>query len=128
MAPVMRPYPIRSGLLLALLALGCQLAVGATVPAAAAQAFAPLAGYGVICHADDGTGSAPTPGHKSSDCQLCPLCVAFATPAATFADRPSLPLPDAPARMVTAAVRPAPIPPPATRPLGARPRGPPALI
>ena len=114
-------------LFLALLALGCQLAVGATVPAAAAQALAPLAGYGVICHADDGTGGAPTPQHKAPDCQFCPLCAAFSTPSATLADVPIVPPPVAIALPMAAPLPPATAPP-ATRPLETRPRGPPSLI
>ena len=127
MPPAMRPHRTLFGLLLALLALGCQLAIGATEPAAAAQAFAPLAGYGVICHADDGTGGAPTPQHKAPDCQLCPLCAAFSTPTATLADAPFVPRPVAIALPV-AAPRPPSTAPPATRPLDARPRGPPSLV
>lgn len=114
-------------LFLALLALGCQLAVGATVPAAAAQALAPLAGYGVICHADDGTGGAPTPQHKAPDCQFCPLCAAFSTPAATLADVPVVPPPVGIALPVTAP-RPPSTAPPAVRLLAAPPRGPPSLV
>jgi hypothetical protein len=127
MAASMRPHRTMSGLLLALLALGCQLAVGATVPAAAAQAFAPLAGYGVICHAADGTGGTSTPRHTTSDCPLCPLCAAFSTPAATLADVPPVPRPVAMAQPVAAA-RPPSTAPPATRPVDTRPRGPPSLV
>ncbi len=127
MPRVMRPRRPLFGLLLALLALGCQLAVGATVPAAAAQALAPLAGYGVICHADDGAGGTPTPQHKAPDCQLCPLCAAFSTSAATLTDIPFMPRPVAMA-MPIAAPRPPSTAPPATRALDARPRGPPTLV
>jgi hypothetical protein len=126
MALVMRPHRTPFGLLLALLALGCQLAIGATVPAAAAQALAPLAGYGVICHAEDSTDGAPTPRHKAPDCQLCPLCTAFSTPAAMLVDRPFVPPPVAIAGPV-AAPRPPSTAPPAARLLDARPRGPPSL-
>jgi hypothetical protein len=125
--PVMRPHRTPFGLLLALLALGCQLAVGATVPAAAAQALAPLAGYSVICHADDGTGGAPTPQHKAPDCQLCPLCAAFSTPAAALVDRPFVPPPVAIAILV-AAPRPPSTAPPSAHRLDARPRGPPSRV
>lgn len=125
MAPVMRPHRTSHGLFLALLALGCQLALGATVPAAA-RGLTSLAGYGVICHVDDGTGSAPTPPHKAPDCQLCPLCATLATPAATLADAGSVPLPAIVARRI-ALPRPSSTAPPATRRTDARPRGPPSL-
>lgn len=123
--PAMRLRRSLTGLFLALLALMCQVAVGATVPAAAAQALRPLAGFGVICHAEDG-GPAPAHRHSAPDCQLCPLCVAFVTPAATLADAPAVPAPVSVALPLAAPPPPATAPP-VPRPLETRPRGPPAL-
>jgi len=121
----MHPRRSLTGLFLALLALMCQLAVGATVPAAAAQALDPLAGVARICHSDDG-GQTPAHNHTAPDCQLCPLCAAFVTPAATLADTPTVPAPLAVA-LPLAAPAPQATAPPSTRPPETRPRGPPAL-
>jgi hypothetical protein len=105
------------GLFVALLALACQLALGASVPRTAGL----LAPFGIICHAD-GTPAAPL--HRAPNCQFCPLCVAFATPAPTLLSGPLMPH-RATARMlrVTPLQRVALAPAPSL--LSARPRGPP---
>jgi hypothetical protein len=115
------------GLFFALLALACQLAVGATVPAAAAQAVQPLAGFTIICHAGDGTSGLPNPPHQPApDCQICLLCAAFATPVATLAASPLVPAPQT-AALALAAPLPPSTAPLTVRLLAARPRGPPSL-
>ncbi len=115
----------RLGLLVTLLALTCQLALGASVPRTADR----LARFRIICHIDDRAGgpdNAPAgPLHRAPNCQVCPLCVAFTAPAPTLLSGPSLPT-----RTIVRLVRAAPLSraavPPAPGLLWARPRGPPA--
>jgi hypothetical protein len=59
------------GLFAVLLALMAQLGAGASVPR-----IDPVAGIGVLCHAEDDAGGTPSkaPGHPA-DCPICPLCV-----------------------------------------------------
>jgi hypothetical protein len=109
----MRGCMREGGLLLALLALVCQLAVGAVVPPASAATVP-------ICHAP---GSAVPPVGHAPDCALCPLCVALAMPAPVPVPGALPPLPrlaraDRPEGVVFVAGRPA-------APTPARARGPP---
>jgi hypothetical protein len=119
-----------TGFLLAVLALVCQLAFGALLPAeeASARQLAALDAVSVLCD-----GSAPTtPGHgaphhhHAPDCALCPLCIAMAAHGAILASAPPLPTP------TSEPVAQAAFPPPARAPPSravriAFPRGPPVL-
>lgn len=119
--------PLRApGLVLAALALLCQLALGAVLPhAASAQAASGIETIGTLCIAD---APAHTPGHHQhrGDCALCPLCLSMAAQAVLPVAAPPLPLPR------SEAAPPATLPPlargpPAPRRLLAFPRGPPVL-
>jgi hypothetical protein len=109
------------GLFVALLALACQLAIGASVPPTAGS----IAPFAVICHADSSRGVPTVPSHRGPDCQFCPLCAAFAAPAPTLLSGLSVP-PRRPAHLVhaTPVARAAIAPAPSL--LSAHPRGPPA--
>ncbi len=119
--------PLRApGLVLAALALLCQLAFGAVLPhAASAQTASGVEAIGTLCIAG---APAHAPGHHQhrGDCALCPLCLSMAAQAAIPAAAPPLPLPR------SEAAAPAVLPPPARGPpaprrLFAFPRGPPVL-
>src|SRR5277367_3163346 len=111
-------------LFLALLAVACQLALGATVPRPAwGGAAQPLAHFGIICHTDGASDGPATPPDHGPICQFCPLCGAFSAPTPTLLSGSSIPT-RATARMVRATpLRPA-VAAPATSLLSARPRGP----
>jgi Protein of unknown function (DUF2946) len=66
-----RRVPLR-GLLAALFALIVQLALGATVPSAGAQAGMAIL-EAPICHTDDSGSGGSAPAHVP-DCLVCPLC------------------------------------------------------
>jgi len=109
------------GLFVALLALTCQFALGASVPRTAD----PLAAFGLICHAD-GAGHAPAgPLHRGPNCQSCPLSTAFTTAAHTPLSGATISL-RATERLARAAPRRLAAVAPAISLLSARPRGPPA--
>ncbi len=119
------------GLLLAVLALVSQIALGSLVlPDAASaqeQSIAALDALSIICS----TGTPATPGdhpahHHAPDCTLCPLCVTLALPGVILSTAVELPAPSS-----QSAGR-ASLPPPARGPPSqARTtppaRGPPAL-
>ncbi|HET6240004.1 MAG TPA: hypothetical protein VFE41_34345 [Acetobacteraceae bacterium] len=114
------------GLFITLLALACQLAVGATIQPAGGALARPLAQSGIICHGDGAGGGVPiAPTRPGRNCQLCPLCTTFTTPAPTLVGVPSIP---APARAGGAFAAPLPISAAhaVARLLSASPRGPPA--
>ncbi len=93
-------------LLLALLALVAQLAMGASVP----PVLDIVAGGVPICHGSDQPLDTPAP-HHEGDCVLCPICAAIGSPSAFLAaTEPTLPLPRAPVIALAAP------PPPATAP------------
>ncbi len=111
----------RLGLFVTLLALTCQLALGASVPGTADS----LAPFGIICHADGPGGAPASPLHRGPTCQFCPLCAAFTTPAPTLLSGSSIPV-RAPAHLVRATPPLLAVVAPTTNLLSARPRGPPA--
>jgi hypothetical protein len=115
----------RTGLLLTLLALIAQLAVGGFAPRPADL----LALQDVpICHHDDGSGGTPAPAHHPGDCALCPLCLALAgahsAALPTMAALPGPALRDAPR---AGPPRSADAPPVFAR-VAPLPRGPPARL
>src|ERR1700742_2574158 len=82
------------GMLLALLALGAQIVVGAAsaqaeLRLAASNFIAATLAAAPICHTDDSGSSAPgqRPAH-SNDCLTCPLCVSAHAPAFALAAPP----------------------------------------
>lgn len=99
-----RRFPLH-GLFAVLLALMAQLGVGATVPRL--DPFLQIAGAQVLCHSDDPAGTPPVGPAHSSDCLVCPLCIAMhasqpgliaaaadiAPPSFTVARRAELPPP-----------------------------------
>ena len=108
------------GLLLAVLALVSQLALGSVVLSDDAQA-AEFDAIAVLCQ----TG-APAPVHHqhAPDCAICPLCVALALPGVILTPGPVLPAPSVRGVAVVALPPPARAPPARTLRL-AQPRGPP---
>ena len=115
------PFP-RAGLLAAFLALAVQLGFAASVPNPA-SAFL-LAASGPICHGPD---RPVTPArHPAPDAALCPLCAALMAPAPILGAAPPVPLPVS-VIVLHPVVLPSPTAPPAERPVGPQPRGPPFL-
>jgi hypothetical protein len=103
-----------------LFALVMQLAAFAAVapPAAVEPGFAP------ICHGSGGS-SAPAPQHhRSSDCVLCPACIAMTIPAPALGTGPMLPLPRV-AELARPIILLAGLAPSLPRLIAARPRAPP---
>jgi hypothetical protein len=83
-------------------------------------------GVGVICHGT-GDGQPPQPpAHYPPDCGVCPLCMAFASPAIVLAKAVAVPRPRVGA-IGLAVVLPPATAPPRTVPNAAQPRGPPYL-
>ncbi len=129
----MSPGPLRPptgtpALLLAILALVSQIALGSLVlPDSVSAQEQSIAALSILCS----TGTPAAPGdkpahHHAPDCTLCPLCVTLATPSAILTTVAALPTPSS-ALMDRAA-----LPPPARGPPSqARPvppaRGPPSL-
>ena len=115
-------------LLLAVLALVSQVALGATVlsDAAAApdQSISALTALTVLC--DSHAPAEPAHHHRAPDAAMCPLSVALALPAVLPASGPDLPVPQS--RVAGFADMPgeARAPPGQTR-VAPPPRGPPAL-
>jgi hypothetical protein len=114
-----------SGLIAVLLALMAQLGAGAVVPRI--DPLADLAAAQAICHGADETGAPAdqAPNH-STDCLVCPLCVAVHAPQLALIAAPAeVPVPS------VAPVRRAGLLPPATAPPAParppqQPRAPPA--
>jgi hypothetical protein len=112
-------------LLLTLLALAAQLAMGASVPSVAA--FAVADGGVPICHGGEDPVDTPAP-HHPADCVLCPLCIAMTGASAMLqASGPVVPAPRAVA-IGLAAPPPPSTAPPAARRYAAQPRAPPSLV
>jgi hypothetical protein len=112
-------------LLLTLMALAAQLAVGASVPPVVTVA-ADAAGV-PICHGGEEPLDAPAP-HHSDGCLLCPICLAVAGPSVLLpAGAPALPAPSAGA-IGLAAPPPPPTAPPSPVRLSAQPRAPPFTV
>jgi hypothetical protein len=112
------------GLFVALLALTCQLALGASAPGTANGTADPRAPSGIICHVGD-PGTVPSaPLHRGPTCQLCPLCIALSTPAPPLLSGASVP-PRATAHLMRAGPPLRAATAPAINLLSARPRGPP---
>jgi hypothetical protein len=111
------------GVFAVLLALMAQLGAGASVPR-----LDPIVAAGALCHTDDDTGGAPSPGPAHhTDCPVCPLCAAVhAQGFALVANAPAL------IRPAVLTVRRTELPPPSTappaphRPPG-QPRAPPVV-
>jgi hypothetical protein len=104
-----------------LFALMMQLAAFAAAPppAAAEPGFAP------ICHAGSKGNSAPAPQHHhSSDCVLCPACIAMTIPAPALGTGPALPAPRV-TRLARAIIPFAGLTPSSPRLIAAQPRAPP---
>ncbi len=119
-----------TGLLMAILALVSQLALGTMVlpeeapPAASTE----LAAISVLCQT--GTPATSSPGvpqhHHMPDCPVCPLCVALATQGALLTPAVLLPMPST--RRVAQIALPPPARGPPSRPLRiSLARGPPVL-
>ncbi len=111
------------GLFAVMIALMAQLAAGASVPR-----IDPIATIGVLCHAGDDTGGAPSnaPSHPI-DCLVCPLCVALHTPSAVMVALIATPMPrDVGVVLKTALPPPSTAPPTPHRP-PSQPRAPPTL-
>lgn len=112
-----------AGLFAVLLALMAQLGIGATVPLTDQ-----VVGVGALCHTEDGAGGTPSHGPShSSDCLVCPLCVALHAQSVAL-----VPLIAVPAPADVGVVLKAELPPPSTaspaphRP-PSQPRAPPTL-
>jgi hypothetical protein len=127
-----RPVRSLAGLLLAVLALVSQLALGAIVlpdeAAAQEQSIAALDAISVLCQSPTPAAPDRAPAHhRCPDCALCPLSVALAMQATVLASGPDLPPPSSQSAIRLALPPPARAPPaqPHTTPL---PRGPPVLI
>jgi hypothetical protein len=117
------------GLLLAVMALMGQLAVGAAVPLQdeAAERLNTFEAALILCHS--GTGSTPSqqaPLHHHFDCALCPLCQVLAHYSVVLTSAPFLPEPPAGMTLRTRGVAAARAPP-APAVASAYPRGPPSL-
>ena len=116
------------GLLLAMLALVSQLALGSLLlpdHASAQEQIAALDALSLLCDA-----SAPVPPvhhPHGPDCALCPLSLTLAVPAMVLAAGPDVPLPRSQLTRRTYLPPPA-RGPPAQRRFTALPRGPPVLI
>jgi hypothetical protein len=110
------------GLFVTLLALTCQLALGASAPGTADS----LAPFGIICHTNGSGGAPAAPLHRGPTCQFCPLCAAFTTPAPTLLSGASIPV-RATAHLARATRPLLAVVAQATTLLSARPRGPPAV-
>jgi hypothetical protein len=122
-----RTWRFPTGLLLAMLALVSQLALGSVVVPDDAGA-AELAAVAIFCQtAAPGTPQPATPHHQHAPgCAICPLCVALAAPGAILTPAPLLPVPSV--RQVAQIALPPPARGPPARPLRtALPRGPPSL-
>ncbi|HEY0183615.1 MAG TPA: DUF2946 family protein [Rhodopila sp.] len=111
------------GLFAVLLALMAQLGLGATVPR-----IDPVAGIGALCHSGDDSSDAPsqTPAH-STDCLICPLCIAWHAQSVPLIPAGAAPLPPS-----VTVVREAGLPPPSTAPPAphrppSQPRAPPTI-
>ena len=120
------------GLLLAVLALVSQLALGSFVlpdeAAAREQSVAALDALSVICNSTNPASPTPTkPHHRHGpDCAVCPLCIALALQAVVLGSPPDLPAPSS--RLADRATLPPPARAPPAQPRLAPPaRGPPVL-
>jgi len=110
------------GLLAVLLALMAQLGAGATVPR-----IDPVAGLGVLCHTDDSdSGPSRGPAH-SSDCLVCPLCVALHSPSVSLVPVVSVLVPPGVEVVVKAELPPPSTAPPAPHRPPSQPRAPPTF-
>ncbi len=120
------------GLLLAVLALVSQLALGSIVlpddASAQERSVAALEALSVLCDSSVPTSpdQAPTHHRHSPDCAICPLSVALAMPAVVLASGPELP--PRSSRLATRASLPPPARAPPGQPRYTPPsRGPPVL-
>jgi hypothetical protein len=122
-----RTWRSPTGLLLAVLALISQLALGSLV-LPAESAAAELDAIAIFCQtAPSGTPQPSAPHHQHApDCAICPLCVALAMPGAILTPAPLLPTPSV--HQVAQITLPPPARGPPSRPLRiSLARGPPAL-
>jgi hypothetical protein len=108
------------GLLAVLLALMAQLGAGASVPR-----IDPVTGVGVLCHTNAGGGGPAHGPSRSSDCLVCPLCVALHAPSVTLIPADSIPVPPGAGAGARAELPPPPTAPPAQHRPPAQPRAPP---
>jgi hypothetical protein len=123
-----RTWPFPTGLLLALLALVSQLALG-TMVLPDDSAVPQLDAISILCQTGAPDQPQPaTPHHQHvPDCAICPLCVALAVPGVILTPAPMLPLPPS-IRHVAQIALPPPSRGPPSRPLHISPsRGPPVL-
>ena len=119
------------GLLLAVLALVSQLALGSVLlpdEASAQQRVAALDALSVLCDSTTSPVPAGQPAHHRHppDCTLCPPSATLALPAMVLASAPDVPLPQSVAAERVALPPPAQGPPAQPR-YAKLPRGPPAL-
>jgi hypothetical protein len=111
------------GLFVVLLALMAQLGTGASMPR-----IDPVMTAGTLCHTEDDTGGAPSPGPSHpADCPVCPLCAALDVQQAALASTAQTLTPPA-----VLAVRRSELPPPSTAPPSSQhppnqPRAPPTF-
>ena len=119
------------GVLIALLALCSQLALGAVVlpgeAVARDQSVATLEALSILCNSAAPTAPDQAPHHRHNpDCALCPLCVALAMPAVILTSGPELSPPTG--RLADGAALPPPARGPPAPPRNTPPsRGPPVL-
>lgn len=116
------------GLLLAILALVSQLALGAMVlpDQATAADRTTLDAVAVLCRGGTPAPHRPTAPHHTSDHALCPLSVALALPAVALTPGAPVPPPSS-TRLIPAWARPAATGPPAALSSARFARGPPVL-
>jgi len=125
---MIRTWRFPTGLLLALLALASQIAVGSLV-LPEDSAAAELDAVAILCQVT-APGAPQQPGaphhHHAPDCAICPFCAALALPGAILTPAPLLPAPSL--HRVAQIALPPPSRGPPSRPLRiALPRGPPLL-
>ncbi len=119
------------GLLVAVVALASQLALGSVVlpdeAAARDQSVATLDALTILCDAAGPASPGQPPRHQHHpDCALCPLSVALALPAVVLTSEPALPPPSS--RLADGAALPPPARGPPAQPRHTPPsRGPPVL-
>jgi hypothetical protein len=109
------------GLIAVLLALMAQLGMGASVPR-----IDPIAAAGVLCHSEDGGSGGPSkaPAH-SSDCLVCPLCVALHASSVALVSDVSTPMPRDVGVVIKSELPPPSTAPPAPHRPPSQPRAPP---
>jgi hypothetical protein len=110
-----------SGLFAVLLALMAQLGAGASVPR-----IDPVTGIATLCHAADDAGGAPSqPPSHTTDCLLCPLCIALHAPSVILVSVGATPPPSGAVVVLKTELPPPSTAPPAPHRRPSQPRAPP---